>query len=444
MNDDFELKFKDKEIERVTSELTKSGKQQFGASLKNAIEIMPRSREEVAAEANIEVNTVTPEKSPAPVVTKAPNAANVQEIPAKPASDFGTITMPAVEPATETKPTSSVILSEDAARKELFSIVKPLRTYERDVAETIRNKSESIASINLARQKKKEEEAKKSPVPQQVHKAAEKGLVFLVSIVLLFAGAGIIGFVIYYFSTQPDPIVSTEPTLISTDRQFKLEIDSRNPAAALLLVQIQLREMIEQNKLAAIQVFEKVEGVAVSGAGTGNEGTPTPRIIERPLSVETFFDLFAKNAPNSLIRALGTEWLFGFQNVRDNNEPFLFLTIAEFDNTFDGMLRWEEKIFEDFKAISNLSTPTAPTAPTETTETASSSTSISTTPVSTGPVGGFQDLVIRNKDTRVLRDNLGTIVLLYSFLDERHLVITTKEETFREILNRFFSSQVVR
>jgi len=439
MNDDFELKFKDKEIERVTSELTKSGKQQFGASFKNAIELMPSKEELEQSEAVAPIQEITNVKS---TPTENPNAVekpDLAEIQPKPTSSFGTISIPADEEKPEGVFGPGITLSEDAAKKELYSIVKPLRTYERDIAEAIRSKNESVTSINLANQKKREDEAKKSPVPQQVHKAAEKGLVVLVSIVLLFAGVGIISFIFYYLSAQPEPIVFTIPTLISTDRQYELEIDSRNPAAALLLVQSALRGVVEQNDLATIHIFETIESTGIEnstgGSPSNNKNSISPRTIQRPLLVESFFDLFAKNAPTSLIRALGKEWLFGFQNIRDINEPFIFLTIAEFSNTFDGMLRWEDKIYEDFRAISNLSTPS------EQTPIMSVSTS---TPISTGPVGKFEDLVIRNKDTRVLRDNLGAIVLVYSFLDEKHLVITPKEETFREILNRFFSSQVVR
>ena len=56
----------------------------------------------------------------------------------------------------------------------------------------------------------------------------------------------------------------------------------------------------------------------------------------------------------------------------------------------------------------------------------------------------FEDRIIRNKDVRVMKDSAGNIVLLYGFLDQKNLVITTNEQTFQEILNRFFASHIVR
>ena len=56
----------------------------------------------------------------------------------------------------------------------------------------------------------------------------------------------------------------------------------------------------------------------------------------------------------------------------------------------------------------------------------------------------FEDLVIKSKNVRALRDGRGNIVLLYSFLNEEYIVITTNDDTFREVLNRFLTSKLVR
>ena len=55
----------------------------------------------------------------------------------------------------------------------------------------------------------------------------------------------------------------------------------------------------------------------------------------------------------------------------------------------------------------------------------------------------FTDKVIQNKDTRILQKD-GRIIFLYSFIDEKTLVITTGEKPFEEILKRLHSAKLVR
>jgi hypothetical protein len=470
MKEDYELKFKDKEINQVASELTKAGKRQFGTSLKEAFG--RASNIEIGADEKPPAIETMPSAIPSAVSGAIPSTPSAQESTQKTVQMPAPATTPTSTPAPA--PTSAA-LSDEEAKKELYSIVKPLRTYERDIAETIRNKNESVASINIAEQKRKEEERKfvggtvqsKKEVAEKAHKIAEKGLLFLVSVTLLIAGAGITAFIYYFISNRPPAPIITTPTPISTDEQRKIEVDTKNPTAALLLIQQELRKDADRNNLVAILVSENVEMEIVNKTGD----TETRR-VNRTLSIDKFFGLFAKNAPASLVRSLGPEWLFGFHNIERNiitpadptqnvvgtvgtstnlvattnpatstepatttenlnestpatdnylNEPFIFIKISEFDIVFDGMIWWEAKIAEDLSSLTKVSTPNL-MAPNRT----------------------FQDVIIRNKDTRVLKDSLGNTVLIYSFLDPQSLLITTNEATFSEVLNRFFSSQVVR
>ena len=56
----------------------------------------------------------------------------------------------------------------------------------------------------------------------------------------------------------------------------------------------------------------------------------------------------------------------------------------------------------------------------------------------------FQDVVIKNKDTRVIKDNDGEIIFLYSVIDKSTVVLTTSQDTFKEIMNRFDKMSVTR
>jgi hypothetical protein len=58
--------------------------------------------------------------------------------------------------------------------------------------------------------------------------------------------------------------------------------------------------------------------------------------------------------------------------------------------------------------------------------------------------GKFEDRIIKNKDVRAFRTDEGTILFLYSFIDNTHLVVTDKESTLAEILTRLEKQSFIR
>ncbi len=56
----------------------------------------------------------------------------------------------------------------------------------------------------------------------------------------------------------------------------------------------------------------------------------------------------------------------------------------------------------------------------------------------------FQDTIIKNKDVRELKDTDGTALLLYSFFDKNTLIITTREDSFKEIVSRLNTSSFTK
>ena len=48
----------------------------------------------------------------------------------------------------------------------------------------------------------------------------------------------------------------------------------------------------------------------------------------------------------------------------------------------------------------------------------------------------FNDVIVRNNDTRILRDDEGGIALIYGFPNVETIIVTTNENTFFEIFKR--------
>ncbi len=391
-----EYGFKDKEIERVTSDLTKANRREFGRTFKSAAENVGEGALEY------QPDSAEPIKNPA-----APDVSNLSITPAD-----------ATSPAVSTPGVSGILdaaATQDESKKELYRIARPLRTYERDIAEAIRSKNESVASINIAAQEKRQEKRieKNEPAPIHTEQVAQKSIVFLISLIMIFASVSIIAIAYYMFANHEKSVTPATPSIIATNEKTELDITGQTGPQILEKIKVAGGQSIKQNDLLEIELSEKTD-------------KGTVKILP-----QRFFELTAKNAPASLDRALGQDWVLGFHNI-GTNEPFIFASVASFGNVVDGMLRWEKDMAENLEPLFGGVGS----------EALSASQIISTsTPVVVAP-SKFVDLIIKNKDVRALKNSSGKIVLLYSFLDPKNLVITTNEQTFREILNRFFSSQL--
>lgn len=301
------------------------------------------------------------------------------------------------------------------------SIVKPIRTFERDIAESIRSKGASTASINLAEQERVQKvagfgqntEREAALGAQKRERVARSGLLFIASVVLIIAAAGILLTVFVLFKEKAPPAVPPQYSTISAEKIKEIDVTGATREELISLLRGGLKDRTELGSLTEIKLTEAVGGVE-----------------RRQISAEKFFSILAGSAPSSLSRALGGKWTFGFQSGT-RAEPFILTGVASFDNAYDGMLRWEALAASDLREIFLEYERSVGTTTSERV-------------VAPQLKNSFEDLVVKSKNTRVLRDVNGNIALLYSFLNEEYLVITTNENVFKEILNRFLSSRLVR
>jgi hypothetical protein len=148
----------------------------------------------------------------------------------------------------------------------------------------------------------------------------------------------------------------------------------------------------------------------------------------------------------------------------DENEAFMILKADSYETAYSGMLAWEESIYPDFIPLFSRTPsvhiqPSAPAqdqaaAPIGTTTASSSPAATSTptaTPVATStPVvqalpyrGNFIDQIVENHDARVMLNQYGDILLLWTFLDRSTIVITTNEATLREVISRISQANII-
>lgn len=130
---------------------------------------------------------------------------------------------------------------------------------------------------------------------------------------------------------------------------------------------------------------------------------------KRPATSQEFLTFMRARLPENTKRALDEHMTIGSVST-GTSEPFIILTSSNFDLLFTGMMAWEQNIQFDLEPIFGIA---------------------SGSPVS------FRDAVRRNASTRILHDLEGNEILLYSFIDQNTVVITTSSEALSAIVSQF-------
>ncbi len=131
------------------------------------------------------------------------------------------------------------------------------------------------------------------------------------------------------------------------------------------------------------------------------------------LNVRDFFNVLGINPPANLSQALDESFMFGVFSSLENR-PLLILKTHSFGLAFSGMLAWEKNMVRDLSPVLIIKSSTR-----------------------TGQK--FQDKIIDNHDVRILYDQEGKPILIYSVISRQSIAITTDIDSLREIFRRFSS-----
>jgi hypothetical protein len=294
-----------------------------------------------------------------------------------------------------------------------------IRTYKSDMEETIR--SQHISSLNIAvAENNKMIRKMTDEVAQEEVKAEKNYKIFIIIIILVVAG--ILTFAIPYFLVKNQTTIPTEdPTLVSSlivsDTTEKINIDELNKDR----IAKTLGERVGQISivLGSIRQFYMTEG----------SGVQTSEAPAKVITAKRFLELIKARAPEGMLRTLKDPFMFGMHSF-NGNQKFLILKVGSYETTFAGMLAWENALWYDFSELFGLKT--------------ANEVDSAGRPILGEEVKRFQDVVIKNKDTRVIKDKDGEIIFLYSVVDKSTVVLTTSPDTFKEIMNRFDKMSVTR
>lgn len=283
------------------------------------------------------------------------------------------------------------------------SPLKQIRTFQGDMADAIRRQNESLISIQRAEQAKlAAERAARGEVVDDLedttHHDGRKVFTFFV-LSLLLIGLGAVG---GWFGYQEIARKMTPPEIPISPSRLITTTDTTE----IYMGPLSRLELIDKVALASEEVPNPGQILhidLVTASTTGKLVVPAEKFLEK---LET-------NAPGSLVRAFDPIFMLGAFGG-ETKSIFLIMPVNSFENAFPGMLTWESTLAQDLgplfatrNLLSNISSETK-----------------------------FQDLTIRNKDTRVLKDDQGNIILIYSFFDTKTLIITDNEESLRTLISR--------
>lgn len=273
--------------------------------------------------------------------------------------------------------------------------LKQIRTFQGDVANALQDQKESLFSIRQTEQLKRGSGGMVVEAEAREGKPHEFFLLLVGSLFLIILGAGgaWFGYKEFVKKTAPPVITAPESRLIAVQEEVNINFASTTRESLITLIN---------------------ENSAGVGSNTLKHFVLRKGLLSSsPLaSTAEFFQKIQSQAPGSLVRAFDPLFMAGTLG----ESRFLIIKLSSFENAFPGMLAWEENMARDigdlFATASDLK--------------------------SIGSEAVFKDVISRNKDVRVL-SGVGTTttpLLLYSFFDNKILIITDSLETLRVLVDR--------
>lgn len=282
-----------------------------------------------------------------------------------------------------------------------------VRTYASDLAEAMRENQGSMVKIALAEQERRDiDDANNSPT-------SKKNILLALGAVLLIG----LGVGIFFIATKkaPSSVPLTDtgqtslPTLIVADSDNAIDITGGTPDTVLSTIGSEVKNATP--KLNTIERLVLVERP---------EGSPSQQFV----TTARLFEAIDSRIPKSLLRSFDAYPTLAI-HAFDGNDLLMLLHSDSYTTTFSGMLEWEPSLFDDLYRMFAIE-PTGERAELSDAK--------------------WKDMVIKNQDTRALLDLRNKPILFYTFLgeDKSLLLVTTKESTLAEILNRLQTPKTKR
>lgn len=310
---------------------------------------------------------------------------------------------------------------ESPAQKQAAMGIPTLHTYRGDIEQTVQGKKISPIDIAAAQARRgaetptREEGGLTPPASNKRLWQLGGGAAFIVAAVII---------VFFVALSRPAAIPAAAPavqTFITVDVTSVVPVQTGEAPSELM------RTLVQYQQAGGLSLG-LIQRLYLSALPTSSPSNALPA----ELSTQGMFALLLPNAPDELARSLAPQFLLGLHSF-SGNLPFLIFKTDNYGQAFAGMLAWETSMQTDLSPL--FSRTPSPRFPQQGTTTPATLPQLFNTP--------FVDRVVENHDTRVMEDDMGNILLLWTFIDRQTLVITNNENTLREIISRLTTAPVI-
>jgi hypothetical protein len=231
---------------------------------------------------------------------------------------------------------------------------------------------------------------KQSPVPHTIPKFTFTPTTWLILGGIVATGATLAVIVSIYVNVfDSEPVQShAVPTFIDTETSIGISLTSDAVAFHTIF-----SEKTQNSGNGNTQVYPTITEGETSRLATSNE----------------FFSTLGITLPRTLSAALDDTFMIG-SITTTKPEPYLIIRSYNFDQLFAGLLEWEGAMRTDLLPLFGTPAPTSKF---------------------------FTDAVQNNKSTRILYDDMGNEILLYSFINQNTVIITTSAEALAALIQEF-------
>ena len=304
-----------------------------------------------------------------------------------------------IREATVKKETSEQLKKQVEEIKGGGDGLKTIRTLKDDRDNLVRAQGLSVIGIAI------KEEEKKAEIRENTSVSSGTNLIILAtSIFLILLGLGT-GFYAYERYTKESAGVTSPETIhrqsiLSSDAGVAFDVSqiTVNDLTAKIKNEVRNPPDLRLGSVEGLSFYKKDS----AGARTG-------------VTASEFLLSLGSEAPGSFLRTLDSEFMFGILSSAEN-AAFIILRTESYDKGWAGLLDWDNKTLA--RDLYQILTALKPDEDLLTEK--------------------FEDLIIKNIDTRVLKDKGGVIRIVYGFLDgEKTIAIAGSKQAFIEALDRF-------
>ncbi len=213
--------------------------------------------------------------------------------------------------------------------------IPKVRTFEQDVAESMRTKQASILHVALA------EQEKVAGVLRETRKERNYFWVYLLSGCLLIGGLSFLGYTFFVSQKNitPLPIQSLSGTADSfiSDETLSVAVNLSQRSAALAL-------------LSATSSIDDTLGTVTRVVPFVTETNASGEAQARAITSQEFFGLFGNAVPDIFRRSLGRDFTF-VRVVDEGMHAGIVVPTTDYERTVVGLTAWERTMVEDLEEL---------------------------------------------------------------------------------------------